>query len=80
MKCAFMNKECTDECMAKILDGNCRRLDAIHDIATGLTQIADQLPTLLSDDESIANAISELAESTQNIAAMIDAKAWDKRD
>lgn len=80
MKCAFMDKECTGECMAKMQDEGCRRLDAIHDIATGLAQIAYQLPILLSDDESVAEAISSLAESTQNIAAMIDAKAWDKRD
>jgi hypothetical protein len=52
----------------------------MYDIAAALTHIKELLPTLVNDNDSIADAISSLAESTQNIAAMIDAKILDSRD
>ena len=90
--CAFMNRECNTECAARVsvTSGNDAegyhfsfisvRLDSMYDIAAALTHIKELLPTLVNDNDSIADAISSLAESTQNIAAMIDAKILDSRD
>ena len=58
-KCAFMDRECTDECMA-FRKTYCQRMPG--DIKEGLDFLASEL----------SNAINELAKSNQHIAEMID--------